>query len=288
MSFIYIILIAVIVYFAIKWAGKSKQQKSSQQGSFSNNTKNDYPPKATQSSGPKYGKWVGGGLGWAFGGPIGGILGFVFGSIYDGMKSGQASYQGTRSGDFSVSLLILTAAVMKADGKVVKAELDYVRDFLVRQFGEQQAQEKLLLLREIIKQDINLPEVCGQISQFMEYPSRLQLLHLLFGISSADGHFHDREVDTIETISNYLGIRPADFISIKAMFIKSLDNAYSILEVSTDASNDEIKKAYHKMAIKYHPDKVAHLGEEIRNAAEDKFQKLNSAYQEIKRQKGIE
>ena len=95
-------------------------------------------------------------------------------------------------------------------------------------------------------------------------------------------------MDTIETISNYLGIRPADYKSIKAMFIKALDNAFSILEISPDASNDEIKKAYHKMAIKYHPDKVAHLGEEIRNAAEDKFQKLNSAYQEIKRQRGID
>ncbi|MFC2107746.1 hypothetical protein ACFLRY_05380, partial [Bacteroidota bacterium] len=166
MSFLYIILIAVIVYLAVKWAGKGKQQKSSQQGEFSKKAKSDFPPKTTPpAGGTKYGKWVGGGLGWAFGGPIGGILGFVFGSIYDGMKSGQAGYQGTRAGDFSVSLLILTASVMKADGKVVKSELEYVKAFLVRQFGEQQAQEKLLLLKEIIKQDVNLSEVCGQISQ---------------------------------------------------------------------------------------------------------------------------
>ncbi len=288
MSFLYIILIAVLIYFAVKWAGKNSQKRTTQQNSYDKNTGSDYPSNATQASRPKYGKWVGGGLGWAFGGPIGGILGFAFGSLYDGMQSGKASFQGTRAGDFSVSLLVLTAAVMKADGKVLKSELDYVKAFLIRQFGEQDAQDKLQLLRGILKQDINLPEVCQQISQFMEYPSRLQLLHILFGISSADGHFHDKEVDMIEMISNYMGIRPADFKSIKAMFIKDLDNAYSILEISPEASNEEIKKAYHKMAIKYHPDKVAHLGEEIRNAAEDKFQELNAAYQEIKRQRGIE
>ncbi len=287
MSFLYIILIAVIIYFAIKWVGKGSQKSANQKGSYNRNPGSDNHPKAAQSAKPKYGKWVGGGLGWAFGGPIGGILGFVFGSIYDGMKSGQTAYQGTRAGDFSVSLLVLTAALMKADGKVVRSELEYVKAFLIRQFGDQEAQDKLMLLREILKQDINLPDVCGQIRQFMEYPSRLQLLHLLFGISSADGHFHDKEVDMIELISNYLGIRPADFKSIKAMFIKNLDNAYNILEVSPDASMDEIRKAYHRMAIKYHPDKVAHLGEEIRNAAEDKFQKLNSAYQEIKRQRNL-
>ncbi|MEA3479042.1 MAG: TerB family tellurite resistance protein, partial [Bacteroidota bacterium] len=230
---------------------------------------------------------IGGGLGWAFGGPIGGILGFAFGSMVDGMKSGATAYRGTQSGDFSVALMVLTAAVMKADGKVVRAELDYVKNFLKHQFGEQEGQNKVLLLREILKQEYNVQEVSQQIKQFMEYPSRLQLLHFLFGISSADGAYHAKEVDMIILISNYLGVRLADLNSIKAMFVKDVNSAYKILEVPEGATDAEVRKAYHKMAVKYHPDKVAHLGGDVKRAATDKFQKLNGAYEEIKKRRGI-
>jgi len=147
----------------------------------------------------KYGKWVGLGLGWALGGPIGGILGLVFGSMYDGMQGGKFEYREgrhiygapgratrTRPGDFAASLLVLAAAVMKADGKVLKSELDYVKQFFHQQFGEKLAVENMLVLRELLKQDINVQQVAQQIRQFMDHASRLQLLHFLFGISSAD------------------------------------------------------------------------------------------------------
>ena len=243
--------------------------------------------KESQMAKIRYAKWIGGGLGWAFGGPIGGILGFVFGSMVDGMQSGKYEYKGTQTGDFSVSLLVLSAAVMRADGKVMKSELDYVRTFFERQFGPAVAHERILLLKEILKKDFNLQEVCGQIGHFMEYPSRLQLLHYLFGISSADGYYHPKEVETISLISNYLGIQPRDFESIRAMFVKDINSAYKVLEVTPEATNEEVKTAYHKMAIKYHPDKVAHLGDDIQNSAKEKFQKLNAAYEEIKKQRGM-
>ncbi len=152
----------------------------------------------------KYGKWVGLGLGWALGGPIGGILGLAFGSMFDGMQSGTYEYKSgahpygagavggmrTRPGDFAASLIVLAGAVMKADGKVLKSELDYVKKFFHQQFGEQLAVENMLVLREILKQDINVREVATQIKTFMDHSSRLQLLHFLFGISAADGHVH--------------------------------------------------------------------------------------------------
>ena len=273
---IYLALAGLIIYMIYNWFSPtgSKEQKPKKE-----------PKQVKKRSG--YGKWIGGGLGWAFGGPIGGILGFMFGSMVDGMQSGTSQYGGTRSGDFSISLMVLAAAVMKADGKVVKSELDYVRNFMKHQFGEDEGQNKMLMLREILKQEYNVQEVAQQIRQFMEYPSRLQLLHFLFGISSADGAYHGKEVDMIAAISGYLGIRPADFSSIKAMFVKDVDSAYKILEVEKTATDEEIKKSYHKMAIKYHPDKVAHLGDDVRRAATEKFQTLNAAYEEIKKQRGI-
>ncbi len=246
----------------------------------------------------KYGKWVGLGLGWTLGGPIGGLLGLVFGSMFDGMQGGSFAYQGqqpyatpgvkqTRPGDFAASLIVLAAAVMKADGKVLKGELDYVKEFFKRQFGEKLAVENMLVLRELLKQEISVREVSQQIRSFMDHPSRLQLLHFLFGISSADGHVHSKEVEMIRKISDYLGISTPDFESIKAMFYKDLYSAYKILETTPDANEEELKKAYRKMATKYHPDKVTHLGDEFQKAANEKFQQVNAAWEQVKKERGI-
>jgi DnaJ like chaperone protein len=246
----------------------------------------------------KYGKWVGLGLGWALGGPIGGLLGLAFGSMFDGMQSGTFEYKGqqaygppgvtqTRPGDFAASLIVLAAAVMKADGKVLKAELDYVKEFFSRQFGTKLAVENMLVLRELLKQEINVREVSQQIRTYMDHSSRLQLIHFLFGISSADGHVHTQEVEMIRKISDYLGIRTTDFESIKAMFYKDVYGAYKILETTPDANEEELKKAYRKMATKYHPDKVSHLGDEFQKAANEKFQQVNAAWEQIKKERGI-
>jgi len=232
-----------------------------------------------------YGKWLMGGLGWALGGPIGGILGFILGSAFDGMDSGAYEYKGTSPGDFRVSLLILAAEVMKADGRQMKSELDFVRAFFLQNFGEETTKRYMMVFRDVLKQNIHLESVCHQIKVNMDLHSRLQLIHFLFGISAADGQFHPLEVETIERISNNLGINQYDFVSIKNMFIKSADSSYRILEVEPEATEEEIKKAFRAMALKYHPDRVSHLGEEFRKAAEEKFQQVNEAYNTIKKQR---
>ncbi len=234
----------------------------------------------------KYGKWIGGALGWAFGGPIGAIMGFAFGSMLDGATVTKVD-QRTQHGDFIASLLVLTAAVMKADKKILKSELDYVKKFFLRQFGANATDQNMLLLREILKQEIPIRDVCLQIKQNMEYSVRLELIHFLFGIAASDGHVHLNEIAVVEDIARYLNIQINDVASIKAMFIKDAESAYKILEITHDATDDEVKKAYRKMAVKYHPDKVSHLGKDIQNAAKEKFQQLNAAYEQIKKQRGM-
>lgn len=234
-----------------------------------------------------FSKWIGGGLGWAFFGPIGGLLGFAMGAIVDSVEVKKIKNMPTTAGDFIVSLLVLMAAVMKADGKILKSELDYVKAYLLRTFGEDDATEALKLLKDILEKPIPLEEVCFQIRNHVNYSSRLQLLHLLFGIALADKVIGAEELRTIENISYRLGINPADLNSIKSMFIEDTDWAYKILEIEKNASNDEIKKAYRSMAMKYHPDKVAYLGEDIRKSANEKFQKVNEAYEKIKKEKGF-
>ncbi len=235
----------------------------------------------------KYGKWIAGGLGWTFGGPIGGILGFIFGSLYDNMQKVEIETNRTSPADFTVSLLILSAAVIKADYSIMKSELDYVRNFIKQQLGIADTEEKMQLLQDILKQDVPVFDVCSQISQYMDYPSKLQVLHFLFGIAYADKRIHPKEIEVISMISTYLNISIADFNSIKAMFIKDTDNAFKILGIPSDISNEEIKKAYRKMAFKYHPDRVAHLGEDVQKSAKEKFQQINNAYEEIRKQRNM-
>ncbi|MCK5857570.1 MAG: TerB family tellurite resistance protein [Bacteroidales bacterium] len=237
-----------------------------------------------------FGKWIGGGLGWAFGGPLGALIGYGLGSILDGAAAGglkQLPSGQTSGGDFAVSLLVLTAAVMKADGKVLKSELDYVKRFLVNQFGAANANEQLQVLRDILKQDIPVRDVCFQIRNAMDYSAKLQLMHYLWGIAQSDGHIDTTEKNLLEQIAVNLGIAPADADSIKAMFVHSTDEAYKILETTQDASNGEVKKAFRKMAVKYHPDKVSHLGEDYKKAAEEKIKKVNDAYEKIKKERGF-
>ena len=236
----------------------------------------------------KFTKWIAGGLGWAFLGPIGGIMGFVLGSIVDEAQGQKTSgYSMTTTGSFVTSLLVLVAAVMKADEKLMRSELNYVKDYFMRNFGQESAEEAIHMLRDILKQNIPVREVTEQIRRNLDYSSRLQLLHFLYGVAGADGSIHQKEQDIIEHIASGMGISDKDIQSIKSMFIEDTDYAYRILEVEPSATDQEVKKAYRKMANKYHPDKVSHLGEDFQKAANEKFQKVNEAYEKIRKERNM-
>ena len=244
----------------------------------------------------KYTKWVAGGLGWALGGPIGAVAGFVLGSLFENAsdldntaKSGRG-YTGRRpggsstgAGDFGISMVILSAAVMKADGRVMKSELNYVKDFLTKQFGAVKAKELIQILREVLEHDVSVRQVCLQIREHMSHPMRLQLLHYLVGIAKADHSLSRDELNLLNTMARYLGISQKDFASITAMFgsKKTSEEFYDILEVKKDATDAEVKKAYRKMAVKYHPDKLQGVSNDIKRLAEEKFLLVKEAYEQI-------
>ncbi len=235
-------------------------------------------------------KLLWGGLGWVVAGPIGAILGYAYGSMNSEPKVenfGSSSRRGyspkTRHGDFVISVLVLLAKVMKADGKLLKSELDYVKNFLIQQFGVLQAKELMMVYKDILDQEYPLRDLFRQIQRSMDHPSRLEIIHILYGLSAQDGDVHEKEVQVIQAIANYLNINKNDYESIKATFAKDEGAPYRILEIDKTANEEEVKKAFRKMANKYHPDKVSHLGKEMQDLAEEKFKAVNDAYQQIKR-----
>jgi DnaJ like chaperone protein len=241
----------------------------------------------------KYAKWIGAILGFILTRRIwGAILGFMIGSLLDdtkvSVKTGRTSTaSGFNANDFTTSLLILSAAIMKSDGTAKKSELDYVRNFFVRQFGEQKAYQDMLQLREMLKRDIPVQQVCAQINLFMPLASRQQLIHYLYGLSNADGSIHPAEIKVIEQIGYYLDISSADMSSMKAMYYRDAHGDYKILEIDERATDEEVKKAYRQMALKFHPDKVAQEGEAVQRAATEKFKKVQEAYENIKKKRGM-
>ena len=238
-----------------------------------------------------YAKWIGGGLGWAFGGPVGALIGFALGSMIGeaDIKTTAIGAGRTTEGDFKMSLLVLMACIMKADGRVDRSELAVVKRFLVSNFGEQGALEAMPILKNLLDQNINETDVSVQIGQHLNYSSKLELLHLLFDIAYADGEVVDSELATILRIANIFRIDRLDFESIKAPYMKSKDQnwAYKSLEIETTVTDEEVKKAYRRMAMKYHPDKVNDLGEDVKKSATEKFRSINEAYENLKKQRGF-
>lgn len=251
------------------------------------------------------GKWIGGFLGWVAWGPIGALLGFWLGSAVDGIieRSGlltdsnasnttrnynRTTYSASEQrNSFLVSLLVLSAAVIKADGKTLQAELDYVKDFVRRNFGEEAVPEAVRMLEQFTRQEINIYSVGPQIARYMNYSQRLQLFHYLVQLAMADGHFDKKEKGVLEAIGATIGLSQADYASVISMFYKETNAAYTVLGISPSATDEEVRTAYRKMAMKNHPDKVATLGPDIQKAAAEKFRQVQKAYEAIKKERGI-
>lgn len=274
------------------------------------------------------GRWIGGFLGFINGGPLGALAGYAIGWLFekgaegfsgDDAQYSDGTYRNTWSGEggtyqsggysarqqyegqrnsFLFSLLVLAAYIIKADGRVMHSEMECVRTFLRRNFGEaavQQGEQILLRLFERQKQMGNEPfkatirESCADMAQHMDYAQRLQLVNFLVMIAQADGSVPQSEIDAMQFVAANLGVSSDDLDSMLNLSSggSSLEAAYKVLGLTPDATDDDVKAAYRRMALKHHPDRVATLGEDVRKAAEQKFQEINAAKETIYKARGL-
>ena len=260
------------------------------------------------------GKWIGGFLGFMTGGPLGALAGFALGALFDkGLDSvnedssnqqayahSNRSYEGQRN-SFMFSLLVLASYIIKADGRVMHSEMELVRRFLRQNFGEQAKQQGEEILLKLFEQQKRLgmaeyrtviQDSCHQIRANMIYEQRLQLLNFLVMIAQADAVVSPEEIAALKEVAIHMGLSVEDVIQMLNLrsgssATSSLDDAYKVLGITPSATNDEVKAAYRKMALKHHPDKVAALGEDVRKAAEKKFQEINDAKEKIFKARGL-
>ena len=267
-----------------------------------------------------YFKWIGAGLGLYLtkGSFLGAFLGFLIGGFIDnfqraakylnesnnhaGPRSSYNQRQNYRSPhdifqfyqqqqsrySLSSTLLILSAAVMKADKKVLKSELNFVKEFLKVQLGPQYNSNLLKELKEYIDRP-NLPiaEVCRELRMRANPQTRTQLIHYLFNIAKSDGQVSVPERQVIEMISRYLGVSSQEYSSVQENYHRNTSQDYQTLGVTKESTDSEIKKAYRKLALKYHPDKVNQLDFSEQKRAKEKFQKIQEAYEAIKKERGF-
>ena len=240
-------------------------------------------------------KWFAAIVGFMFYGFRGAILGFIIGSLIDSFTSSRGSFKINNNreeevtpGDFELHLLSLSAIVIKADGNISQQEMDYVRTYFVQAYGKERANAIFRTFNDVIKKrELSEARIAQFLASRTQYAARLQIVHFLFSIANADGRVSEAEARKIQDIAGYLRIARKDLESMRAMFFKTTDNAYKILEIDKSATDAEVKKAFRTMAKKYHPDKIQHMDEAYIRGAEEKFRSVQQAYEQIQKERGL-
>lgn len=253
-------------------------------------------------------KWIGGIIGFMVHGPLGALAGYALGSLFDSVETSAGGYRQTKMEDeadagqrnsFLFAMLVMASYIIRADGRIMHSEMEYVRRFLKNTFGEEAMKEGEQILLNLFEQGKQMDRQnplafketirqCGvQIAACTTYEQRLQLLNFLAGIAKSDGHVCHEEIEALKEVAYYLNLSVAEVESMLNLGGNSLDEAYKVLEVAPAATDAEVRASYRRLALKHHPDKVAMLGEDIRKAAEEKFQQINNAKELVYKARGM-
>lgn len=202
----------------------------------------------------------------------------------------------TSRDEFFQSLLMLSAHIIQADGKIMHSEMECVRQFWLQNFPQQSVEQANAQLLQYFEQRKQLSEEdwlamlrrsCTRLCTILPLESRSQLLSFLCTIARADRHLDPAEIRELKRLAVFLNFSESVIDQLLNLGGNTLKQAYQVLGVSPDATDDEVKRAYRKMALQYHPDKVATLGDDVRAAAEKKFKELQAAKELIWQARGL-
>jgi len=211
---------------------------------------------------------------------------------------------------FNNSILVLIAAVVRADNKKGDPELHYIRKSLQIHFDEERVGSYLSQIKKLTEGNYRYAGICSTIDMNFRFNEKVQLLHFLVGIVCSDGLLTAEEEKVLKDISRKIKVPESVLTGIFRMFnfiteeevknrqqrrekkstytsVYKLAQAYEILGLDTNATEAQIKKAYRKLAMKHHPDRLIHLGEEHQKSAKERFQAISDAYEYIKEKKGF-
>jgi DnaJ like chaperone protein len=241
------------------------------------------------------GKVIGAGIGLLVGGgnPLGAVIGGIIGHFIKDAPLEEDSTRTSRAGPdprqqaeefyFVANLVGICAAMMKADGDVHPEEVQAVRRFFERLGYRGESMEIVKkLLKESLDRDLDLNALCLDFKNKTDYSARLLLMECLSDIAAADGHVHPAERAMMDRVGSILGVTEADkgrTSGPQPSAHKKSD--HEVLGIPHTASTDEIKRAYRELAMKYHPDRVAHLGDEFKDLAHKKFVEIQQAYDRL-------
>jgi len=259
------------------------------------------------------GKVVGGLVGFSLGGPLGMIAGIAFGNIFDNAETAADSKNRTRYRQFNggvhpymsnteqknmtffVAVFSLLARLAQADGEVTQAERNTLNTFMVKDLSldPQSREAALRVFNAALTGNGTADEFAKQFyDSFRTDQALLQLVvDILFRMAVSDGSMSSRETDLIKRVCSIFNFSASyfDAMSRKYSVASSSEGSYTVLGLTSKATDDEVKKAYRKMSIEYHPDTVQAKGlpEEFVKVATTKFREIQEAYDTIKKERNI-
>jgi len=233
--------------------------------------------------------WMGAGLGFLRGGPLGALVGGA--AQYFLTKKLRARVQKSlpgiqNEGVFATCVIIVMTKVGMAQGDLTAAQVETVYRFFVNNLNYTEADFEAInrVIRETYQLDPPLDSVIQKYKESAASRYRLLLLALSYQITLVNGKPGDAAQKEINRIAELLGITYEQHDSLRKKYaLGDLVTPYTILEVDPSATQDEIKKAYRKLASQFHPDRVAHLGGEHVELAHLKFLEVQEAYRELSR-----
>ena len=237
--------------------------------------------------------WKGAGIGFLRGGPLGAIIGgtaehFISKKI---KKKQQEKLPGVvHQGQFITCLVVILTRVGMEAGPIGIKKAGVIHNFIIKNMGYAPEDLKPLdgLIREVQAKKPDLEQFIGEYKASCKNNYNLLILALCYQIILVENDL-DKEIESlIKVVGLELGVSYDSHNELRKKY--SLDpfkTPYSILEISSDASNEEIKKAYRKLASLHHPDRVSTGNEEVRQEAHLKFLEIQSAYKELEKVRNI-